>query len=208
VFAVLFDFALLIIPTLAIWRPQERLFPIAFTVVFLPYYYAFNTYGLSHTHCLVGFLLVPIAFWATHPRGQYLLWEGLRYFACWVFAAAFVWKLMRGYFWAEHYGVTLIKQMRAGYLHVHPDTILGQSLFWLVNKPEFCDTLMIGGGLLQGVFWVGFFTKRFDKWLVALAVLFHLSTYFLFDIVFFELLVLCLAFWAVRQETVKTAVIW
>jgi hypothetical protein len=198
--AAILDALLLIIPILGLIRPQNRLYAILFAVFFLPYYFAFNTFGLKHTHCLTGFLLVPIAFWPQNGRGRQLVWEGLRYYSCWIFVSAFLWKLKRGYFFAYAHGQAILQSTRADYLAEHSETTLGRFLLWLLSCPDLLYAMMVCGGLLQGVFLIGFFTKRFDKWLVMLTVVFHLSNYFLFDIVFFELLVLCLGYWAVGDE--------
>jgi hypothetical protein len=141
-------------------------------------------------------LMVPLAFFPKDGRGRFLVWEGLRYFLCWAFFAAFCWKLMRGYFWAPDHGLALLQSTRAAYLAFHADTILGEFLSWLIRQPNLVYALMCIGGLIQSVFGIGFFTKRFDWLLFSLHFCFHLSTYLLMDIVFFELWVLNLAFLA------------
>jgi hypothetical protein len=198
-FALTIDLLLVIIPVLTLKYPTKRLLSILFTCCFFVYFLAFNTYGLKHTHCLIGFLLVPLAFWFRDARAQLLLWGALRFFACWIFVAAFLWKLRRGYFLARDHGMSILLDTRADYLAQNDSTLLSKLLFWLIGHPSLMDFITISGGVLQGCFLVGFFTKRFDKYLVTLSFLFHTINYFLFDIVFFELWVLNLSFLAVRD---------
>ncbi len=192
--ALAIDIGLLVLPIVCIILPGNRFFIGAFWLLFSVYYFCFNTFGLSHTHCLVGFLTVPVAFFPKNPRGRLLIWEGMRYFLCWAFFAAFCWKLARGYFWAPEHGLAILQSTRAMFLAYQPDTLLAQGIRWFLQNPTVIYLLMCAGALVQSCFVVGFFTKRLDRLLFSLHICFHLFTYLLMDIVFFELLVLNLAF--------------
>jgi hypothetical protein len=201
ILAYAIDLALLLIPILCLLLPEKRRYPILFTLFFLPYYFSFNTFGMSHTHCLIGFLFVPMIFWSNNVRTQYFLWEAVRYFTLWIFVCAFFWKLGRGYFFEPEHGQAILQSTRAAYLFYQGDTWLGQLLKYLISHPELSYALMVFGALLQGSFIIGFFTKKLDTYYFWAAVVFHLTTWILMDIVFFELLVCNISFaWWLKPE--------
>jgi len=53
--------------------------------------------------------------------------------------------------------------------------------------------------LLEGIMVVGFFTKKYDRWLIWVPVVIHVTTYFFSDVFFIELLVVDLSFLSVTQ---------
>ena len=183
----------------AIVKPQMRVFPIVFSLLFAGYFLCFNTYGNGHTHCLVGFLLIGIPFWSNNKITQALLWEGLRYFTIFLYACAFLWKLKRGFMFSEEHAIAILQQNNAAYLLQNPKTLLAEFLRYLLSHPLLAHYLVNVGALIQGCFLLGFFTKKADKLLFVLPFLFHTTSYFLFDVVFWEIWVLQVSFWIVAR---------
>ena len=194
-----FDIGMLVsAAVLTVWQPRGWV--AAWVVCVFLYMECYNTYGGSHTHCLVGLLFAPIPFLFREPRRFAFAMQGLRYYTLWIYASAFGWKLLRGFMWQPLHGSGIIAAENALYLHQHPNTWLAHSLQWLILHPPYAQIIVVGGALLQSVFWVGFFTKRFDKLLFVLPFLFHAATYFLLDVVFYEVLVLQVAFFKVSAR--------
>jgi hypothetical protein len=124
-----------------------------------------------------------------------LAWEGVRYYTCWIYTSSFIWKFVRGFWNYPLHAKAIIMHENATYLLQNPDTYLAKALQFLIVHEQFAHYFLNIGMLIQGVFILGFFTKKYDKLLFILPFFFHFTTYFLLDVCFFEFLILQLAFW-------------
>ena len=116
----------------------------------------------------------------------------MRYYACWVYATAFLWKIINGSFFQVDAGMLTFKSNLAGYLYQNPDTFFSHVYYWFLRHPALIN---IGHKLVviaEGVFLVGFFTKKYDGFLIFCAVFIFTSIYFFSDVFFAELLIIIL----------------
>ncbi len=167
---------------------------ILYTVCLLVYIVSFNTFQTMHTHYLDGLLMASVVFGFSNNKTQNLLWQGLRYYTCWVYSCAFLWKLGRGFWNYPLHAKAIILAENGNYLAQHPHYYIAQIQLFLIQHPEFAHALLDIGMLVQSLFILGFFTKKLDKWLFILPFLFHTLTYILLDVAFWEFLVLQGAF--------------
>jgi hypothetical protein len=163
---------------------------ILYTCSLFTYILTLNTVQTMHTHYLDGLLLASLPWCFANRTTQSLLWEGVRYFTCWVYSCAFLWKLGRGFWKYPLHGKSVILAENAAYLAQHPHNTIAQIQLWFIENPQFAHILLDVGMLMQAVFFIGFFTKKIDKYLFILPFLFHLLTYILLDVAFWEFLVL------------------
>ncbi len=173
--------------------PLSKLIAILSTVYscsLFTYILTLNTVQTMHTHYLEGLLIASLPWCFTNRITQSLLWEGVRYFTCWVYSCAFLWKLGRGFWNYPLHGKAVILAENATYLTQHPHNTIAQIQFWFVEHPQFAHYLLDAGMLVQAVFIIGFFTKKIDKYLLILPFAFHSLTYILLDVTFWEFLVL------------------
>lgn len=173
---------------------------ILYSVSLLLYIVTFNTFQTMHTHYLDGFLVMSVVFWFKRPTTQGLLLEGVRYYTCWVYSCAFCWKLARGFWRYPLHAKAIMIAENAAYLAQNPTHYLAQAQQYLIQHPALAHALLDAGMLVQGLFLVGFFTKKIDKLLFWLPFAFHLATYFLLDVAFWEFLILQLSFLYVQRK--------
>lgn len=192
--AIIFTAALLLSCILAIIFPRKRGYIISFSILYLMFTIASNMYLCHSLHYYGMMTWIAVAFWSKKDEIFELLWEGMRYYACWIYGSAFVWKFINGVFFQWNAGVLSFKNNLTEYLYYNPDTAVAhiyyyflQHSFWLNIGHKFVF-------LLEGSFIIGFFTKKFDKYLIASGLMIFMSIYFFSDVFFAELQILLLTF--------------
>jgi hypothetical protein len=187
-----FDTALLILPLVLVFQPQRRLLAMLNFSIWLVYFLIYNLYGTHQTHALTGLLLVHIPFLFYQKPSFHWLWNGVRYYTLWIMSSAAAWKIIRGTAFHPQQGKNIYLQNQTGAIIESGITPLQSFLLsneWLLNLS------FPLGVILEGLFMVGFFTKRFDRLLVILLILLIAGFRLLADATFFELLILVLPLW-------------
>jgi hypothetical protein len=190
--ALVFDLALFASCLLVLIFPGRRLFVIIFFLLYGIYFLTINLYGNWHTSGKAGVLLAPIPFMVRDTVRFGLLWEGLRYFTLFVYADGFLWKLFRGTWLHSQQGVLIIRENLAPYLYYHPGTAQAQLYYWFLQHPAVTGWLFKAGWITEGLFLIGFFTRRFDRGLLLASLLLPIGFFFFADAFFFELYILSL----------------
>ena len=188
--ACIIDAALFITCIVSFLDPAKRLFIVLFIVLYFIYYITFNTYGTHHSGHKMGMLLIAVPFVVANITSFNYLWQGLRYFMLFGFSCAFLYKLFRLSWLHPDQGMLIMKRNLAGYLYFNPDTGWADMYRWFLSHPQLVNAMMIVGFLLEGTFMVGFFTKKYDRWLLLIFVLLVVGFWLMADAHFFELLVL------------------
>jgi|SRR6185437_2013 len=171
--------------------PGKKWIILVFIIFYFVYYIIFNSYGAHHTHSLVPFLIVPIPFLFS-KRSFAFSWQALRYFLLFAYSAAFLWKLFRLSWLKSGQGILILKKNLTPYLFFNPHTFLAGIYFWFVNHPVFVEVIFFAGFILEGLFLIGFFTKKFDRYLFIISLLLPFGFWFIADAVFYEMVILSL----------------
>lgn len=190
--AYTFDILLFLSCAACILLPLKRLPVLIFLLIYFIYFITFNSYGGHHTHSRVAILLVPIPFLFEGAMAFTFMWQALRYYTLFLYTSAFLWKLLRFSWLYPNQGILIFKKNLTAYLYFHPETFLSRCYQWLLQHPYCTNILFLTGFFLEGIFVVGFFTKRFDHWLLLFSFLLNIGFWFLADVYFFELLLLSL----------------
>ena len=184
--AWLWDFILFASATAIIFFPRKKWLIAIFIVFYFIYYIIFNTYGAHHTHSLIPFLLTPIAFLFSKKSFSFA-WQGLRYFLLFSYSAAFFWKFIRLSWLYSEQGILILKKNLAPYLYFNPNTFLASVYFWFINHPSLLQLLYVTGFVLEGLFIIGFFTKKWDPVLFIISLILPLGFWFMADALFYEM---------------------
>jgi len=170
--------------------PRNRWLMLSFSFLFLLLGIIFNVYLTHSSHVLGGALIITIPFWAAKNRNFETLWDALRYYVCWIYFSAFLWKVVNGSMFQADFGSLTMKRNLAEYLYHNPGTIKAHIYSYFISHPFLPDIGDKVVYLLEGFFLAGFFTKRYDKILAILLIAIHLITYFFTDRLFIELCIL------------------
>jgi len=188
--AYVFDILLFASCAGCILFPLKRIFIGLFLVTYFIYFITFNSYGGHHTHAGVGILLIPVPFLFRKNITFSLLWQALRYYTLFIYVSAFLWKLFRLSFLDENHGLLIVKNNLAQYLYYNPDTLLSKFYWWILQHSFWVNAFYIGGIVAEGIFIIGFFTKKYDKYLLLVSLIMVIGFWLLADALFFPLLVL------------------
>ncbi|MDQ6755853.1 MAG: hypothetical protein M3004_02870, partial [Bacteroidota bacterium] len=183
-----------------IFFPLQRFYIICFTLLFIIYEIAYNMYIIHNAHPLTVMSLITFSFWMKKNRDWKLLWQGLRYYICFIYFASFLWKAIFGgalFYWNT--GVNSVKLNLAEYIYHNPETNASLLLKYFIAHPLYLNLGYIFIVLLEGLMAVGFFTRKYDKYLLMIPVFIHVSTYFFSDVFFIEMLVLIFLFFSDKQ---------
>ena len=201
--AILFDASLFICCLLAISFPVRRIFIILFSFLFLLYAITYNTYIVHHAHPLTVMMLITIPFWFKKHSTWKLMWEGMRYYICYMYVMSFIWKAFISssfFYWND--GIGSVKMNLAEYMYHNPGTFMSSFFTFFIAHPYLLNIGNTFVFLLEGLMVVGFFTKKYDRFLIWLPVIIHLSTYIFADVFFIEMLVLVFAFFTKKDAEI------
>ncbi len=198
--AILFDILLFSSGLLSFAQPLKRKILAIFALLLFIYVLTFNLYATHHLAQTYGLMVVMLPFLAGDNDKFTLVWEGMRYFTCFIYFIAFVWKTWRGNsFYYLHQGVSTFKNNLVDYISLNPDNRMTYFYEWFLRHEWILNAGEKGIVLLEGIMVVGFFTKKYDRWLIWVPVVIHVTTYFFSDVFFIELLVVDLSFLSVTQ---------
>lgn len=198
--ALSFDILLLISSLLGFLFPLKRIFIVFYLALYFIYFVCINTFGAHHSHAGVGLLLAPIPFLFKTDKTFSFMWQALRYYTLYIYPSSFLWKLFRGTWLHWEQGVLILKKNITPYLFYNNHTMLSKFYWWLLQNPSLVNTLFAIGFILEGIFIVGFFTKRFDKFLFFFSFILVAGFWLLADALFFQVLVLSLTLVKFEEE--------
>lgn len=169
--------------------PRQRHWAFLFAASYLLQSLLLNLYLCKTPHVQAGFTVMLWSFCSSR-FGQW--WRAMRYYVCYIFFTAFIWKLYYGSLFQWNGGFLFFKEYAAPYLFRSPHTALAEIYRWLIQHPVILNA---GEKLLfvtQGSFLAGFFTRKYDRFFSVFLILFIFGLLLLGHHFFAELLVLLL----------------
>ncbi len=174
---------------LFIWPKKWGLGILAWLHLFLLYaitniYIGHNQHYLAASVTILLVACLPIRSWFSYA------WEGMRFFTCWLYASAFLWKLWLGAFTDWGTGVETVKTNMAAWMYHHPKHFFTDILAWGISHPFLFNAGHKAIIIAEGFFIIGFFTKKYDLHLIVFALLIFISTMLFSDVFFVEQLII------------------
>ena len=90
--------------------PGNRILIMLFTLFFLAFSISFNVSLTHSSHVLGGAMIICFAFWPKKDSNFEVLWDALRYYVCWIYFSAFLWKVVNGSMFQHDFGVITMKK--------------------------------------------------------------------------------------------------
>ena len=164
---------------------------------------------LVHHNFQFGFCLVFIPFIFRKETNRQFAFEAARYFLLFFYVSAAWWKIYYNSLSdISHFSHLASSQFTPYYLEVNTGIRTAFNLF-LVSHPWFGWSLFVTSVVLELLVIVGFFTKRFDKWIAIFILLFHFSNWFMMDIApLGQIAFVCLLFISKNLAPGKKQVSW
>lgn len=183
--ALAFDILLTVSCIVCIFVPDQRLFTwITIGGVWLLYISFCSAAGKHYAQ--IGYILAPIPFLAIKPFKFDLLWEGLRYWVCFLYASAGIYKIYYGGFAYPLNMSHILQQMNAEWFIFNSKGLQADTISYLIHHPGISQWLYRLACIADLSLLLGFFTKKWDTWLLLGLVTFHLGNLFLLHIPFIE----------------------
>lgn len=184
------DSLLFLLPIFAIvYYNKTTVFSVLFSLLIFYYFIFVNTFSIHHFHLMVGVVFLSIVFCFKNKKSSEFSWQFNRYYYLFVMASAGLWKIARMPTWGANNMLHIFKLQHAQYLSEKGTTFFATIYINLLQYPFILDLLMYIGIGIELLFLVGFLTKKWDKWLFVIGLLFFIADYFLMNIAFFEILI-------------------
>lgn len=133
-----------------------------------------------------GWMLLPMMFAFRGERSFYFALQCMRYFFIIMFFSAGLWKIRAGgIFNIEQMSAILVNQ-HAAYLVSDPGDWFARFIQYLIIHKYLSYAIYFLATLSELIFVVGFFTKRWDRLLIILFIVFVVLDYFLMRINYFS----------------------
>lgn len=180
-----FDILLTCSCIICIIIPQQRLFTwITVAGVWMLYIVYCTTAGKHYAQ--IGYLLTPIPFLAFKKLKFDLLWELLRYWVCFLYVSAGIYKIWYGGFGYADNMSNILWQGNADWFVLNKGGMQTNAYHYLIQHSGPAQWFYRLATVVDLFCIIGFFTKRFDKWILAGLLCFHLGNLFLLHISFVE----------------------
>ncbi|MDI9364806.1 MAG: hypothetical protein QM541_07635 [Flavobacterium sp.] len=154
-------------------------------VINLLYIQLYILYSLDSIEMQIAWLLFPVIFLTKKESSFYLLANGLRYYFLFLFTSAAVWKFTQ-------HGLFNVQQLSNILLIQHKEiltanvTVYQNFMYWLTHHSNISYSLYVAATLLELMFIIGFFTKKYD-WLLAIATItFIVLDYLIMRIIYID----------------------
>lgn len=185
----------------------RRLLGVGFVLYLGLYLVLADIFWQIHHEPLILYLLLPLTLITTRAKRFYGLLEACRYYFLYIFVSAALWKIARG--------AVFNGQEMSRILIVHHDDLLaaGNGLAsrvytWLIGHPAMAQLLYLGGVALEACFAIGFFTRRYDRLLLGLALLFVVADQLVMRIPYWSLLLGGVTLWLDGRPRERTIVVY
>lgn len=158
------------------------------------YVQCYTLFPTNSIEAHIPWLLFPLLFASQSLRSFFFIMHGLRYFFLYFFFSAGVWKLVNGgAFEPTQMGAILMDQHKE-FLITAPGNWQATFIYQLIAMPLAAFLLYWLSIITELFFGVGFFSRRFDRVLVFLFLLFLVFDYLIMRIPYIEVVPFLLTF--------------
>jgi hypothetical protein len=183
--ALLFDITLTTSCLICIFLPTNKLFTYLTIIGIWLLHFCYSS-AAGKQYAQIGYLITPTALLFFNPTKFAFSWQLVRYWVCFLYGSAGLYKIINGGFSHPLNMSNILQQMNAEWLYFNPTGFQSTSIFYLINHPFLSQLFFIVATLVDLSCIIGFFTKKYDQYLVGMLILFHLGNYFLLHISFIE----------------------
>ena len=165
--------------------PRQRLFT-WITVIGIWLLYICYCSAAGKHYAQIGYLLAPVPFLALKENKFSLLWDCFRYWVCFLYLSSGIYKIYYGGFAYANNMSHILQQMNADWFIFKKEGVQADTINYLISHPGLAQWFYRLTTLIDLSLIIGFFNKRFDKWLLLGLLSFHAGNFFLLHISFVE----------------------
>ena len=186
---IVFDVFYLMLPVLLVYsclkeKKVQTLLAVCTGIFIINYNYFFSITSFVSIEILLAWMLIPFIFTARKTNNFYFNLHCIRILFILFFFSAALWKIWGGGIFnpAQMAGVLVSQHAE---LMIHTDNWFTKMLQYLITNSELSYALYFIAFLTELFFITGLFTRRVDKLLILLFLLFAVFNYFLMEINYF-----------------------
>ena len=161
-----------------------------------------------HHGPFILYVLLSFAFLTNREERFYFILRGCRYYFLYIFVSAALWKTVRGAAFDGQEMSHILLLQHIDLLSTDCQTGLCRFYAWLIGHPAVAQGFYLGAVLMEAVFVVGFFTRRFDRLLLGLAILFVTADLLVMRIPYWTLLLGGITLWMDNSRRTRAMVIY
>lgn len=172
------------------------------TVLFGLYVLFIYCYPTLSIRKYLGLILLPIAFVFKSEKRYIAYLELMRYYVIFIFTSASLWKIIRGVAWDPTHMQLSLKAQHIDNFVNWPNHYITKTIAAIIDNPTYCHVIFVTAIVSQIAFSIGFFTKKYDRTLAFLLILFIISDYLVMRIEYWEFVVFLPLFytWKSRKQ--------
>lgn len=164
---------------------------IVFSAFLAVYLLLLNLFWQADHEPFMLYFFLSLAFWTNRPERFYAVLRFCRYYFCYVFVSAAIWKIARGAVFHLPVMSDILLIHHSDLLSASCDSLWCRVCWYLIGHPVLSWWLYSGAILLELCFLAGFFTRRWDRWLILAAVIFFVADRWLMRIPYWTLMIGC-----------------
>lgn len=186
VWASLFDVIYLLLLFLIYDQPNKRVYTYSFLILQVIYFVGFHSAMTHHAHQASALPFFAFLICFRKEENFILVFRALRYYACYVFCSAALWKVSRGSAFLPEQMEAILRVQHIDYLTNSTVSIYHDFLYFWMNRTWETTVLWYAAISVQLSFIIGFLTIRLDRFLFVGIVLFLFMDYWLMNLNFWE----------------------
>ena len=186
---IFFDLFYLVLPIILTYaclkcNRYQTIIAISTALFNIIYNYYYSMMSFVSIEVLIGWMIVPLIFAARWPERFYFTLHSVRILFILFFFSAALWKIRAGgIFNSEQMSGILISQHATYLIYAH--NTFSNFLIFLITHKNISYALYCIAFLFELIFIFGFFTLKFDKYLLLVFCLFIIFNYILMEINYF-----------------------
>ncbi|MBL7951979.1 MAG: hypothetical protein JNM62_09690 [Flavobacteriales bacterium] len=188
--ALLLDGTLTLSAVILVVRPRRVWAARTYTVSILVYFIVQTTYANHHYRPIIGLVVAGLPFMFRSLGRFAALFQGLRFYVLFIYTSAGLYKVFRGSWTNLDQMTGIIENTQLELFLAAPEGWHAQLFTWLLQHQTASWLLFLLATLMEAIFIIGYFTRRYDVWLFITAMSLHIGFYFTMRFFAFELIVL------------------
>lgn len=168
-------------------------------------FYTMLTGYLGHRNFHTGMFLVFVPFVFQSVQSRSLAYEAVRYFLLFFYCSAGWFKLVNGHLWDTSQMQSILQQQLLPYYLESSSNVRVAINQYLLHHATLAQGLYVLSFLAEFGAILGFFTRKFDRWILVALLAFHLPNWIVMDIAPIGQLSFLLLLWisALPKSSVK-----
>lgn len=158
------------------------------------YIQCYTLYPTNSIEGHVAWMLFPIVFIAKDIIVFKLLLDGVRYFMLYFLVSAGFWKFVQGGIFNSQQMSAILLQQHTALLVVTPEHWYAHFIQFLINTPKLSYALYFVCAIFEISCILGYFTKKYDKFIVFAWLMFLFLDHLIMRITYYEISVLLIPF--------------